>query len=319
MKEGSNKIVSIIIVTCGVRDYLRSCLDSIREQTYKSLEIIVIDNSLNANFRQRIIRNYPEIKLYSEPNNLFYSESLNKGIRASSGDFILCLNDDVSLDNKFIQESLYGFSLDSSIGMLSGKILRNDGVTIDSTGLFLSPWRTAKERGYGSQDRGQYDYPGYIFGVSGSVAFFRREMLEGVEISSEYFDSNFRMYYEDLDIAWRANLFGWRAYYLPNAVAYHIRGGTARQCLGINKPYARRYLGDELHLYLIKNRYLSIIKNESAFGFLLHLPFIIFYDLLSFIYVLFFRPSLFKKIHLKFRYLRPFLEKRKVIKKRKAR
>jgi len=156
-------LVSIIVVTCGVKNYLWSCLDSIKEQTYKNLEIIVIDNSINQILSQKISRSYPEVKLYSEPNNLFYAEALNRGIRVSKGDFILCLNDDVILDKQFIQEALLGFSGNSSIGMVSGKILRSDGVTIDSTGLFLTIWRTTKERGYGSKDRVQYNLPGYIF------------------------------------------------------------------------------------------------------------------------------------------------------------
>ena len=183
MQKASNKIVSIIVVTCGVKDYLRSCLNSIREQTYKSLEIIVIDNSLNQDFAQESIRNYPEIRLYSEPNNLFYTGALNKGIEASKGDFVLCLNDDVTLDKRFIQETLQCFYQDSSVGMVSGKVLRRDGVTIDSTGLFLSLWRTAKERGYGSKDRGQFNSPKYIF----ASVIFNPSPIDTLSISPSYY------------------------------------------------------------------------------------------------------------------------------------
>ena len=221
------------------------------------------------------------------------------------------------MDKRFIQEALHGFYQDSSVGMVSGKILRSDGVTIDSTGLFLSPWRTVKERGYGKKDRGQFNAPGYIFGVNGAVAFYRREMLETIKIESDYFDSDFRMFYEDLDIAWRGKLFGWRAYYIPWAVTYHIRGGTARQGLGVARSYARRYLSDELHLDLIKNRYLSIIKNESIFGFLAHLPFIVLYDFLVLSYVLFSRPLLFKRLPFNLRYLKSALRKRRIIRNRR--
>ena len=319
MPETSNKIVSIIIVTCGVKDYLRSCLDSLRNQTYRSLEIIVIDNSLNQNFSQNIIRYYSEVKIYSESDNLFYTGALNKGIEISKGNFILCLNDDVVLDKQFIQEALCGFYKDSSVGMVSGKILRNDGVTIDSTGLFLTFWRTAKERGYSSKDRAQFNLAGYIFGVNGAIAFYRRKMLESVRIAGEYLDSDFHIFYEDLDIAWRAQNLGWKAYYHPEAIAYHIRGGTVRQGIGINKPYARRYLNDELQLDLIKNRYLSIIKNESGFSFLLHFPFTLLYDIFTLSYVLSFRPLLLKKLPLNLRYLRSALRKRRIIQKTRDR
>jgi GT2 family glycosyltransferase len=313
MKVVSKKtdLVSIVIVTYRLKDYLRSCLNSIKEQTYPELEIIVIDNSLDQNFRKEICKDYPDIKLYPQEKNLFYCQALNLGIEKSKGDFILCLNDDVILDRRFIEEALKGFGIEERVGMVSGKILRFDKETIDSTGLFLTVFRTAKERGYGSKDRGQYNGSRYIFGVNGAVAFFKRKMLESIKIDSDYFDSDYRIFYEDLDIAWRAKNFGWKAYYIPSAIAYHIRGGTVRKSSGINKPYGRRYLSDELHLDLIKNRYLTIIKNESLLGFLLHLPFILFYDLICFCYLLFFRPHLLKKIPLNLKYLKSTLKKRK--------
>ncbi|MFC1658028.1 glycosyltransferase family 2 protein [Candidatus Omnitrophota bacterium] len=315
MKVWSNKIVSVIIVTCGVGDYLISCLDSLRRQTHKALQVILIDNSLNPQFRDGIIRQYPQVQLYSEGVNIFFTGALNKGISESQGDFILCLNDDVILDSRFIQEALCGFYQDSSIGMVSGKILRSDGMRIDSAGLFLTPWRTARERGYGRQDKGQYNRAGYVFGVSGAVALYRRSMLESIKIAQEYFDADFRMFYEDLDLAWRAQNLGWKAYYVPQAVAYHIRGATARKSQGVGKSGARRYLNDELHLDLIKNRHLSIIKNESLLGFLLHLPFILFYDLLATGYILFFRFPLLKKPSLNSRLLKQALRKRRIIQK----
>jgi GT2 family glycosyltransferase len=291
-----DKIVSVIIVTCGADNYLKRCLHSVGEQSHKSLEIIVIDNSLNLQFGQEIIEHYSDIKIFVEPNNLFYTGALNKGVGLSKGDFILCLNDDVTLDKKFIEQALRGFFLDSSIGMVSGKILRSDGLTMDSTGLFITPWRTAKERGYGRKDNGQYKQPGYIFGVNGAVGFYRRGMLEDIKIDSDYFDSDFRMFYEDLDIAWRAQNLGWKAYYVPEAVAYHVRGGTVRQGLGIDKPYARRYLSDELNSYLVRNRHFSIIKNESSLSLLLHAPLIIIYDFLTCVYILLFNPALIKRL-----------------------
>ncbi len=315
MQELSNKIVSVIVVTSGVKDYLRFCLDSLGKQTHTRLEIIVIDNSCNRNLSRDISDSFPAVRLYSSPENLSYCESLNKGIQMSNGDFILCLNDDVTLDKEFIREALKGFSVDVRVGMVSGKILRSDEKTIDSTGLFLSISRTAKERGYGHRDKGQYEKEEYIFGVNGAVAFYRREMLEDIKIGTDYFDADHRFFYEDLDIAWRGHNFGWKAHYVPKAVAYHVRGATARGDYGIDKPFARRYLSDDLHFDLLKNRYLTIIKNESALSFLLHLPFILFYDILVWVYVLFFRPGLIKNFLFNLNYVKLAFRKRKLIRK----
>lgn len=291
----SNKIVSIIIVAAGSRDHLKSCLDSIMGQGYPDKEIIVIDNSLKPDFGREFCQSYPEIKLHSSQEGLSYCQALNKGIGISKGGYILCLNDDVVLGKDYIERALKSFDIDKKIGMASGKILRSNGRTIDSTGLSLNIWRTASERGYGAMDKGQFDNQGFIFGVTGAVALYRRQMLEEIKIEGEYFDQDFGFFYEDLDIAWRAANRGWKGYYLPGAIAYHVRGGTARKDKGINKKYARRYLNQELLFDLVKNRYLVIIKNEPFLDFLLHLPFILLYDIISWSYILFSRPGLIKR------------------------
>lgn len=314
MKLESNKIVSIII-TYTVKDYIESCLNAIKGQTYPEYEIIVIDNLSDINFSQSIIKHYPEIKLYPQDKNISYCEALNLGIKQSIGDFILCLNDDVILDKRFIEEALWGFFINSKVGMVSGKILRSDKQIIDSTGLSLSIFRTAKERGYGTKDRKQFEKEEYIFGVNGAVAFYRREMLEDIKEGYDYFDSDFHFFYEDLDIAWRAQRKGWKGYYIPSAIAYHVRGGTVRLSCGrgINKPFARRYLSDALHLDLIKNRYLTIIKNETCLDFLLHHPFLVLYDLVLWSYILFFHPHLIKLFFLNVKYFKNSLRKRRSI------
>jgi len=311
MEEASNKIVSVIVVSCGISDYLRPCLDSLRRQTSPAFEIIVIDNSLNPDFGQGISDNYPFVNLYSSSRNLSYCDALNKGIKLSQGVFVLCLNDDIILDSGFIDKALRGFLVERKVGMVSGKILRYDRKALDSAGLFLSFWRTAKERGYGFKDSDEFQKEEYIFGVNGAAAFYRKEMLEAVKEDGNYFDPNFHFFYEDLDMAWRAKRNGWRGYYVPEAIAYHIRGGTLRASRGINKPYARRYLNENLHADLVKNRYLVMIKNETLLDFLLHLPCIILYDLIIWSYILFFRPKQIKIFISNLRYLQEAFRNRR--------
>jgi len=289
MKSSSDILISIIIVTSGSKNYLWRCIDSIKAQSYPNLEIIVIDNSLNSELSIKIRESFPFLSLYSNLENLYYGVSLNKGIKVSHGEFVLCLNDDVVLNQDFIRQSLKGFLIKDNVGMVSGKILRMDGLTLDSTGLFLSLWYTAKERGYGRIDTGKFEKPGFIFGVSGAAAFYRRKMLEEIEQGGNYFDPDFRMFYEDLDISWRASKCGWKAYYIPAAKVFHARGGSLRPESGLDKPIARKYLNDEMHSDLIKNRYLAILKNATIFGFFMHIIPIILYDFCAWGYVLFFR------------------------------
>ncbi len=200
--------------------------------------------------------------------------------------------------------------------MISGKILRFDKKTIDSTGLFLTIFRTARERGYGKPDKKQYESQGYIFGVSGAAAFYRRKMLEQIKIDSEYFDSDFYFYYEDLDIAWRASNLGWKGYYIPQAVIYHKRGGTAWDKKITTPRFARSAINDTLLFHLIKNRHLTILKNDNLFKIILLSPFIVFYDILVLIHILFFKLKLFKKIYFQPIPFKRILKKRFILRKK---
>lgn len=289
-----NNSVSVIIPTCGNDSYFISCLESLCRQTCPPAEVILINNSLSAELEQKAREIYPSIKILTPDRNLYYGESLNRGIAMSAGDFILCLNDDATLDKDFIGEALKGFHADKSIGMVSGKILRPNRKTLDTTGLFLSVWRTVHERGHGRIDRGQFEKEGFIFGVGGAVALYRRKMLEEIKRGTSFFDPSFRMFYEDLDLSWRAHHRGWKAYYVPTALACHVRGGSVRNKPGQGKPWARRYLSDEFHSDLIKNRYRAMAKNETFGAFCLHLVPIVFYDLCAWCYVLFFRPKVIR-------------------------
>jgi len=306
----SNRLVSISIVTAGKKNYILTLLESIKKQSYAYLEVIIIDNSLNRNLKQEIVNSYASALIYPQEENIFYCHAQNLGMAQSQGDFVLCLNDDIILEPDFIEEAIQGFDVDPRIGMVSPKLLRSDKKTIDSAGLFLGLAYTATERGYGIKDRGQFDKPGYVFAVNGAAAFYRKTMLEDIKEGSNYFDQDFHIFYEDLDLAWRAQKRGWKGYYLPGAIAYHIRGATVRSGGGVDKPFARRYLDDNLQVVLIRNRYLTLIKNECFWGFLLHLPFMFLYDAVMWAYILIFKPGLLKKIFSNLGYLKTAFAKR---------
>jgi len=271
-------MVSIIIVNYNRKDLLRQCLDSLRGQSFRDMEIIVADNASKDGSVDMLRAYYPEVKLIRNADNLLFCKAQNQGIDISSGDFILCLNSDVMLEKEYLKQALNSMNSDAGIGMVSGKLLRMDRKIIDSTGLFLGRNRKAVERGYGEIDKGLYNKPEYVFGVSGACAFLRKTMLKEIKDKYGYFDERFGMYYEDLDLCWRANKKGWKAYYNPNAVAYHVRGGTAAgpdYSGGRIFPYIKR---DLKRRYII-NRYRCMIKNDSIINFLMNLPFILWYDI----------------------------------------
>ncbi|MEI8012811.1 MAG: glycosyltransferase [Candidatus Omnitrophota bacterium] len=287
------ELVSIVIVTCGVKDYFLSCLESVQRQRYSLVEVFLIDNSMRLSVSSHTLERYPAVQIISTGQNLGYCASLNLGIAHSRGGYVLCLNDDVQLDSSFLAEALHGFKIAHDIGMITGKILRPDRRTIDSAGMDMTLWCTPRERGYGQRDRGQFDLPGNVFAVNCAAALFRRTMLDAVRNGADWFDPDFRIFFEDLDISWRGRWCGWRAYYVPGAVAYHVRGGTVRQATKGVHPLARRYLSDDLNVLLLRNRYLVLIKNVNLwYLFLCVIPFIS-YEILVWGYVVLLRQNVF--------------------------
>lgn len=160
--------------------------------------------------------------------NLGYAGAANRAIRESSGAYVLLLNPDVTLAPTFVERLPEVAERDPGIGSLTGKLLRRPAgpgeCRIDSTGHVLYRSRWAADRGTGEPDRGQYDAPGEVFGVSDAAALYRRAMLEDVRVGAEYFPESFFAYLEDVDLDWRARLRGWRAYCVPGAVAHYARG-----------------------------------------------------------------------------------------------
>ena len=186
-------MISVIIVNYNRKDLLKKCLDSVRGQGFKDIEIIVADNASTDDSTQMLGTYYPEVRVIHNQENLLFCKAQNQGIESAKGDFILSLNSDCILDMDYLKEVLSASKLDEKIGMISGKILRMDKKTIDSTGLFLGRDRRAVERGYGLKDKGQYNNPGHVFGVGGACAFFRKSMLEDIRDGNGYFDERFGM------------------------------------------------------------------------------------------------------------------------------
>lgn len=249
------KLVSINIVNWNGLQLIGECIDSIKLQTYKNIEINIIDNNSTDGSVDFLSGKYPDIKLVKNMRNEGFSKAHNQAIMISSGEYILPLNFDIVLSPAFVEEMVKAIESSPKIGIVSGKLyaLKNGEKTniIDSTGITMQGMFPA-DRGQNETDSGQYDKLDYIFGASGAVPLFRRKMLEDIRLNEEYFDEDFYIYVEDVDLCWRAQLYGWKALYTPSAIAYHSRGTTREN----DSEMKRDYL-----LIGYRNRYWTIIKN----------------------------------------------------------
>lgn len=330
-------LISVIVVNWNGAKFLKNCLDSILNQSYRDLEILVIDNTSEDESIQIIRENYPQIRLISNSENRGYCKGCNQGIQLTTGTYILILNPDTILTSDFVKNLMVTAERDSQIGMVAGKLLRFDQVTLDTTGQFLRWNLTPLERGYGNKDVGQFNTSGYIFSTCGAAAFYKRAMLEAIKIKGECFDESFFTYYEDLDLGWRAQLFGWKCYYNSEAVAYHYRGGGLSQTSNgkRNKGKGTRersfplfpfplfkfsFLDKPFFLqrHILKNRYLTLLKNLGIGDLILSFPALLLFESLVWGYICLARPKLLGTLSELFRLLPETWEKRRIIQSRRV-
>jgi len=280
-------LVSVVVVTYNSEKDISRCLDSIAGQSYAPLEVLVIDND-SRDETEGIVRRYEsKVRFVKNAHNVGFAAAHNQGMRLTTGAFYLALNPDVELTPRFIEEVVRAMDLDPLVGSVSGKLVRfaQDGEgrpLIDSTGIYMTPSVRHLDRGAGQPDRDQYDRTQYVFGASGAAALYRRQMLDAVSVEGECFDEDFFAYREDADLAWRAQLLGWKALYTPGAVARHERRVL---------PERRSSLPAAINMHSVKNRFLLRIKNQTLLEAVVLLVPTLWRDLQVVGYVLLFERS----------------------------
>ncbi|MBU4468467.1 MAG: glycosyltransferase family 2 protein [Candidatus Omnitrophica bacterium] len=290
--------VSVIIVTHNSLSTIKSCLDSVRSQSYEDIEVILVDNDSRDGIGDFLKSHYAEIRLIENKENLGFAKANNQGIFLSKAKYVLTLNPDAVLDKDFIFTIMEFIKKEknSQIGMISGKLLRMQGI-LDSTGLVLTRFRRFFDRGSGEMDNGKYNRAERVFGPCAAAAFYKRDMLEDVRIDHEYFDEDFFCFVEDVDLAWRANKKGWLCYYLPEASCFHSRGSG-------------RYKKSLVQYHSFRNRYFMNVKNDRFNIFTV--PSILFYDLPRLLFMLFTNPLSFRAVKDIIYYTPKMLGKRKI-------
>ena len=257
-------VVSIVVVTWNSARYLPRCLEAIRAQTHRDLEVIAVDNASSDDSlvlfaaqddgrRIRAIRN---------DTNRGFSAAVNQAIAVARGTFVLLLNPDCFLAADYISQLLPAFD-DEHVGSATGLLYRESGDGVDSAGMRMTRSGRHLDIAVAPKERTE------VFGVSGAAAMHRMSFLRDVAVDGEILDEDFFAYREDADLAWRGRLFGWRAVCEPRAVAHHVRRVT---------PEARRALPPDINLHSVKNRFLLRIKNEGAYLALRNAPFELFRD-----------------------------------------
>jgi GT2 family glycosyltransferase len=258
----ARRAAAVTIVTYNSGRFIGQCLESVLQQEYPRIEVIIVDNASSDGTAGVLRRFEQRVRVFYNRENIGFAAGQNQAIALTDADWILTLNPDVRLQPDFVSSLIAAGEADPSAGGLCGKLLAMTEdceipaeAVFDSTGICFTPNLRHFDRGSREPDRGQYNEREYVFGATGAAALFRREMIRDVSIDGEFFDIDFFAYREDADLAWRAQLLGWRCLYEPGAVAHHVRRVL---------PSNRRSLPAVVNMHSVKNRFLMRIKNITA-------------------------------------------------------
>jgi GT2 family glycosyltransferase/glycosyltransferase involved in cell wall biosynthesis len=251
--------VAVTIVTFNSADHIERCLESVFAQQGVTLEVVVVDNASSDGTVHKLERFGSRLQLIRNAENRGFAPAQNQATRETCVDWVLTLNPDAFLEPDFLQTLVKAVEPRRKVGAACGKLLRlaPDGKRripqlLDSTGMYFTPTLRHFDRGSNEPDKGQYEHVEYVFGATAAAALYRRAMIDDLSVDGELFDDDFFAYREDADLAWRAQLAGWRCLYVPRAVGWHVRRVL---------PENRRELPALINYHSTKNRFLMRAKN----------------------------------------------------------
>jgi len=213
-------LISVIVVNWNGRHLLETCLPSLMMQTYDDYQVVVVDNGSTDDSLAWLRTHYPRVQIIANRENLGFAQANNQAIRATQSPYVATLNNDATPDPEWLGALVDAMESSAAVGEACG-------VSVDRAGI-------AWNRYMGEPERDDEVVSYEVFGPSACAALYRRAMLDAIGL----FDETYFMYYEDVDLAWRAQQAGWRCLYVPKARVVHCHSATA----GEGSPLATIWL-----------------------------------------------------------------------------
>ena len=252
MMSEESPLVSIIVVNWNGKEFLCDCLTSLLSQTYWNYEIILVDNGSTDGSPDYVLNNFPSVKIVRNTQNEGFGRACNKGIRCSKGEYIATLNNDMQLDECWLEELI--------------KPLQNEKVAVTVAKALFFDCRDKVNCAGGAVNFLGFSFPKHFNEnididlkhetteyAQGGLCCIKREVLDEVGL----FDEDFFMYFEDIDLSFRIRMAGYELALAPKSIAYH--------------KWDFKRMRDKLY-YIEKNRVQFLIKNYSLKTLLLVSP-----------------------------------------------
>jgi GT2 family glycosyltransferase len=234
-----NPLVSAIVVSFNVRPLLMDCLRAFYACSDVPSEAVVVDNASSDGSAEAVASEFPEAKLIRQPYNVGFGRANNAGLQQAEGRFILLLNPDVTVMPGCVGRMADFLLVRPDVGAVGPRLQRPDG-TPDLAARRGFPTPSAAfyrlsglSRVFPNNEKFNRYNMGYlppsemheIDAGTAACLMVRRAAVDRVG----FFDPDYFMYGEDLDLCYRLKTGGWKVFYLPTAKAVHLKGESTKQ------------------------------------------------------------------------------------------
>ena len=254
--------VTVVIPNYNGRDFLQECLQSLKKQASGTPEfkVVVVDNGSQDGSAKLVQEEYPQIELEALQENTGFCHAVNIGIKKAHSPFVILLNNDAKVFPDFVSALCHAIEKRPDAFAVSAKMLMWDKPDLmDDAGDRYCALGWAYGRGKGKPAK-EYDRAVQVFSACGGAAIYRRAVFEKIGL----FDEAHFAYLEDLDIGWRARIYGYRSFYEPSAQVLHYGSAST----------GSRYNETKTVLAAANNVYV-VGKNMPLFQKLINLPFLV--------------------------------------------
>ena len=240
----------MLIVNYNGATHLPACLTALEQQTLprRQFEVIVVDNASSDNSVTLMRERFPWVQVIALDRNSGFAEGNDIAARRSRGSVLALLNNDTIPDTFWLDELLRAIEKTPNAAVASKLVFAHDPTLVNSAGLFLLRDGRGADRGFRQHDAGQFETEGPTFGGCGAAV-----AIPAPERGEPIFDSNYFVYYEDLDAAWRFRLRGGRFTYAPRSLVRHVHGAAT----GEGSPF--------FLFHVERNRALTALRNADPF------------------------------------------------------
>lgn len=221
--------VTIVVVTWDGREWLAACLASIVRQDLDGVQVVVVDNGSTDGTAQWLARAHPTAELCRLPTNRGFAAGANAGLARARAPWVLMLNNDATLRPGALGTLLgVAEAAPREVYAIQPQLRLSGGAYLNSTGILLTPDGCAHDRNFG-RPVAESPPAGEIWCATAGAALYRRATLERLAGPHGVFDERYHMYFEDVDLGWRARRAGGRALYVPEAVVDHVFQASSRR------------------------------------------------------------------------------------------